>query len=322
MINLWGSVGGNLAGAVMLRVLLVLLSLIGIAHSEESSPRERENKAEAAQGGYNSGNAPQQITVPANTSTPTVINISSGKHAGTESECSKARNWQEWPAFAWCKIDGWLDAERTIAIFTVILAVSTIGLWAATNRLWAAGERALKTTERAFVFIDGFDFELTTRADGKRPLEFYEGEPDWHRTNPELVITRFALQPRWKNSGTTPTKNMRIQVNWCSPDRGQVPPIDYIYRDEPTPFFLAPKAIEPSDVINVPSAAAIVNWSMRPIGLCPLILVWGRAEYDDVFDGEHVVQWCYQLRLSRPITGEPMRASMIQWGDYNRADDK
>ncbi len=305
----------------MLRLLFLLLALSGVAHSEESSPREGKDKAEASQSNNHESSRAQQITVPANSAAPTIINISTGKHSGEESQCSKPKDWKEWPSFAWCKTDVWLDAERTIAIFTVILAISTIGLWAATNRLWAAGERALITTERAFVYIDGFNFELTTRADGKQPLEFFEGEPVWHRSHPELAITRFALQPRWKNSGTTPTKNMRIQVDWQSPDRGPVPPIEYGYRGQANPFFLAPKAVEPSDVIDVPSAAAIVNWSMSPVGLCPLILVWGRADYEDIFGGTHFVEWCYQLRLSRPRTSAPIRASMIQWGDHNRTDD-
>jgi hypothetical protein len=100
-------------------MLLFLLFLSIPAFSEESSPRESEHKAEAVQSNNQHGGASQQIMVPANRSTPTIISIHTGKHAGHESQCAKPKDWKEWPAFAWCKTDSWLDAERTIAIFTV-----------------------------------------------------------------------------------------------------------------------------------------------------------------------------------------------------------
>jgi hypothetical protein len=73
---------------------------------------------------------------------------------------------------------------------------------------------ALETTERAFVYLDGFNVELTTAVDGKIDLAFL---PEWYRSDPGLYITRFAVSPRWKNGGNTPTRNMTIQVNWRGP---------------------------------------------------------------------------------------------------------
>jgi hypothetical protein len=205
------------------------------------------------------------------------------------------------------------------AIATIFIAWFTLSLRQSTDKLWNAGERQLTKTQRAFVHIDGFDFEISTKATGKQPPEFFEGEPEWHRSQPELVITRFALQPRWKNSGTTPTKNMTIQVDWRGPEH--VPPSEYGYRNDRAPFFLAPMAVEPSEVIEVPTASAIVNWSWFPIHPPPLILIWGRADYEDVFGGTHFVEWCYRLRLSRPVHGKTMSAGTTQWGEYNRSDE-
>jgi hypothetical protein len=114
---------------------------------------------------------------------------------------------------------------------------------------------------------------------------------------------------------------MRIQVDWRGPGGKGVPPAEYEYRSHAQPFFLGPMAVEPSEVVDIPTAAAIINWSMRPLGVEPFILIWGRADYEDIFDGKHFVEWCYRLRFSRPIHKERMTAQFIQWGDYNRSDE-
>ena len=95
---------------------------------------------------------------------------------------------------------------------------------------------------------------------------------------------------------------------------------DFTYKDDPVPFFLGPQAIEASDVIEMTGAMALVNWQWNPVPRCPMMFIWGRADYRDVFGQSHFTEWCYQLRLSRPIRSERMRAQFIQWGDYNRTD--
>ncbi len=246
--------------------------------------------------------------------------------------------------------------DNILAAGTIMIAIFTLTLWRSTHKLWKAGERqysltrsfgsrqltalsesnsatresamaaqdaaniarvALITTERAFVYIDGFNVELTTAMDSDTAVDI-ERLPEYYRTDPGIYITRFAAQPRWKNGGNTPTNQMTVQVNWRGPP-GPIPP-DYIYRDAPQPFFLAPKATEPTGFIEMPSAQALVNWAMRPIGDSPLIFVWGRADYRDVFNQPHFIEWCYQLRLSRPVRNERIRANFIQWGEYNRSD--
>jgi hypothetical protein len=208
-----------------------------------------------------------------------------------------------------------------IASFTIVLATFTIFLWFATTEAAKAGyraasiaQKALVESERAFVFIDGFNVELTTAADLK---EAASDVPECYRANPDVCIRRFAVIPRWKNSGNTPTKEMKIQTSWSSPT-GEMS--DYSYRSPPETFFLGPNAVEPSRVFEV-GASAIIGWEFHPVGDPPLVLIWGRADYKDVFDKIHFTEWCYRLRFERHKGRQsPMTASFVQWGDHNRCN--
>ena len=82
------------------------------------------------------------------------------------------------------------------------------------------------------------------------------------------------------------------------PENGPIEP-SYTYRNPPRPLFLAPKTIEQSHIIEIPPARSLVDWSFDPVGNGPLILIWGRADYEDVFGQKHFVEWCHQLRLDR-----------------------
>lgn len=203
------------------------------------------------------------------------------------------------------------------ALAAIAVAAFTFTLWVATDRLAKSGQQIFEATERAFVFLDSFDFELTTKQDLKDNVTL-DGEPEWHRTYPGLVIRRFDLQPKWKNSGNTPTKNMTIQVDWRPPPYATPIP-KFIYRGSPQPFFIAPGATEPSAVIEMPSAQEIINASWNPAKAPPQILIWGRADYEDIFGHKHFVEWCHELRLSRSGGGK-LRPSTIQWGEHNRTD--
>src|ERR1700716_3168819 len=108
----------------MLRVLAVLLIFYGTAHSEEGSPRE-SNKAEATPTNIQHGNTVQQSPAPTSLPTPPIINVYTAKHAGEESHCAQPKDLKEWGSFAWCRSLETIDAERVIAIFTVILGIAT-----------------------------------------------------------------------------------------------------------------------------------------------------------------------------------------------------
>ncbi|MGO9459647.1 MAG: hypothetical protein ACLP1W_05925, partial [Rhodomicrobium sp.] len=83
----------------------------------------------------------------------------------------------------------------------------------------------------------------------------------------------------------------------------------------------APNAVEPSGVIEIPPAQALINYGAWGCsGPEPKIFIWGRADYEDIFGEPHFVEWCYQLRFER-YEGKKVRASFIQWNEYNRTDE-
>ena len=206
------------------------------------------------------------------------------------------------------------------AFATVAIGIFTLMLKRSTDNLWLADKEKFEASDRAFVFINGFNYELTTALES---LLGTENMPAFYRT-PEtrgLYVTRFACQPRWRNSGATPTKNMKILVHWGQASE-QVPPR---YNSPPHTtkerwFFVGPGATEPGDFIDMSAAPmGLINWSLHPIPPEPILLVWGRADYEDVFGKSHFTEWCYRIRPERH-TNERMTVGFMQWGDYNRTD--
>jgi hypothetical protein len=112
---------------------------------------------------------------------------------------------------------------------------------------------------------------------------------------------------------------MTIQVNWSGPEGS---PTEFSYKWGPESFFIAPNAIEPSGVIEIPPAQSLVDHhAFGGTGPEPRILIWGRADYEDIFGKPHFVEWCRQLRFERHKQKTELRASFIQWGEHNRTDE-
>lgn len=135
-----------------MRPLLIGLLLLWAApvFSEESNPSPSENKTEPTE--TNSGNL-KQSSAPAASIPAPVINVYTAKHAGEESHCSRPKDWKEWPAFSWCEVNGWLDAERVIAVFTVVLGIATWLLWRATDRLVEGADQTARRQLRAYISV-------------------------------------------------------------------------------------------------------------------------------------------------------------------------
>ena len=206
------------------------------------------------------------------------------------------------------------------SVAALIVGAFTFTLWLATRNHARHMEHMVgvtKSIQRAFVFVEGFNYELTTMAD-TLDLGARELLPEFYKSMPEMFITRFAIQPRWKNSGNTPTKNMAIQTNWCGPP-STIPP-QFVYEQSPVPFFLAPKAIEAGEFIEIRGTQSIIDHGLTFQGDEPLFFVWGRATYEDTFGQDHFVEWCYRIRYERH-RGERLRMSFIQSGNYNRSDE-
>jgi hypothetical protein len=210
-------------------------------------------------------------------------------------------------------IDGHSGFFSVVA--TTVIALFTYTLYVATRGLGQADERNFRAVQRAFVSLDGFEVELFTGADTDRDMRHI---PDMFRATPELYITRFAVFPKWRNGGSTPTKNMMVQVNWKYLPNMAMP--GYIYSDAPTRMFVAPHATEIGREIVIPDVNTLIFWALNPTGEEPRILIWGRADYEDVFKRQHFLEWSRRISFhKRP--GERLTALFIQWGDHNRTDD-
>jgi hypothetical protein len=285
-------------------------------NSRESQEIQRINAKQASD---NRSNSHEDSNTQGAYTSKTISAVNESKTKGGQGERETSANHIDeegtefWPARFGIRIK---ITDSIIAIFTICLFFATILLWRATLKLAREGRTVFEATERAFVFIDGFNFELTTAADAK--VISIEMLPERYRSQPELYISRFAAQPRWKNSGSTPTIKMTINTGWRGPV-GPIPP-EYVYRTPAEPFFIAPNAVEPSGYVEITPARSLVDYGLNPIGDEPQIYFWGRSEYDDIFGKHHFVEWCYCLRLDRH-DGKTLRASFIQWGDYNRTDE-
>jgi hypothetical protein len=202
--------------------------------------------------------------------------------------------------------------DAVTALATIFIAMFTLTLWLATDKLWRSGQATFEASQRAFVFLDGFDFELKVADDRIADADL----PAWYRGHKHLFMTYFALRPRWKNAGETQTRKMFVQVDWRGPP-GPIPPV-YDYRKPPEPLFLAPKAVEGTAFFEAPTARVLVENGLSPMGVQPCVFIWGRADYEDVFGKPHFIEWCHQLRLE--AHDGKLRAGTFQWGDYNRSD--
>ena len=134
-------------------------------------------------------------------------------------------------------------ATLAVAIATVCLVLATAELAvfaffqsrdmkdsvAVARRSADIARDALITTERAFVYLDDFDTDLGYASRGA-----------------SLEFSLFVIKPRWRNSGTTPTRNMTIIINWTSWNGDLPDGFSYAYGEgvKPSPMFLAPQATE------------------------------------------------------------------------------
>jgi len=210
--------------------------------------------------------------------------------------------------------------DRHNGLFAVVAGFAVAGftytLWYVSRDAVGLAQIEFETTQRAFVFVDSFNKELTTEADRMRLKA--AGAPIFIPPEYEMEIRRFAVQPVWGNSGSTPTRAMRFQMDWQSGGDTRIG----TYRNVEQQLFIAPKAKETTEFIDMPGGLEpIIRYNTKdPLGLEPLLLIWGRADYMDIFGDPHWIEWCYRIRPSRP-QGEKLQISFIQYGEYNDSDD-
>ncbi|HTC44353.1 MAG TPA: hypothetical protein VK696_04820 [Steroidobacteraceae bacterium] len=190
-----------------------------------------------------------------------------------------------------------------------------------TRRQIALAREEFTTTSRAFVFIDDFNTILHPRetAEGPGQYDFENGQ----KLDNSLFPGYFSMQPRWKNSGTTETKDMKISVDYGFFDGDPEP--DFIgYKEPPKQLFVGGNAVQLSKSIEVGLGPALqvimfVNGTPLKGGFSrPLLLVWGRADYWDIFGKGHSTEWCYRVGFATSPE-KKLIATFTQYGDHNRA---
>jgi hypothetical protein len=193
-------------------------------------------------------------------------------------------------------------ALQFIALF--VQAILLRGTLKATTAAANIAKDALISTERAFVFLEDFDpvWTIGLRGSGDNNREF----------------RHFAIRLRWRNNGTTPTRNMTVIVNW-HPTQGNLPdgfPYSYGEGVEPSPMFLGPQATEWSEAIDIPA-----NVATAALKGTENLFIWGRVEYRDIFDDTplHFTEWCYKMVFTR-VTPEPL-TQFVAFGPHNRSDE-
>lgn len=207
-------------------------------------------------------------------------------------------------AFArWIGDPNVLTAASTavIALFTVILSFVGYTQARLIRKSTELAERAVISTERAFVFLEDFDpdFAVMPRGGGgKKEVSF------------------FKIKPRWRNSGKTPTRNMRIRINWTHWSGDNLTGVGEYGDIQPTKMFLGPNAAEWSEALSIPGhvATMALNHGEK-------INIWGRVDYEDIFDRSqpHFTEWCYQLHLTE--SGVGLRTQFVAFSEYNRSDE-
>ncbi|MEQ1868058.1 MAG: hypothetical protein ABL996_25850, partial [Micropepsaceae bacterium] len=161
----------------------------------------------------------------------------------------------------------------------------------AMRRSARAVERNLTTTQRAFVYV---------------------GALDW-----SLAGANVKIAPTWANSGSTPARNLRVSTNWKT-SHGELP-ADFVftYVRPPERLFLGPGGRNGVGAMLVPmrDIQAAIDDRVH-------IYVWGRATYEDMFEGSepHFIEFCYRLDASG-ATPDKLALNFSLYGAHNRSDE-
>jgi hypothetical protein len=152
-------------------------------------------------------------------------------------------------------------------------------------------ERNMTVAQRAFVFVGSLSWSV-------------EGG-------------NVRVAPTWRNSGATPTRSLRISTNW-KPWHGDLPAdFVYTYARPPERLFLGPRAEAEIGTVLIPmrDVQAAVEERVH-------LYFWGRATYEDVFDGSepHFIEFCYRLDVSGAAPNALSFAFALH-GAHNRTDE-
>jgi hypothetical protein len=179
-------------------------------------------------------------------------------------------------------------------LLAVAFLVQSLYLWLAlrgVRKSTRAIERNMTTAQRAFLYI---------------------GTMGW-----SLAGQNVKIAPAWANSGSTPTRNLRISTNWKA-SHGELP-ADFVftYARPPERLFLGPggRADVGSALIPMRDLQAAIEERVH-------LYFWGRATYEDMFEGSepHFLEFCYRLDVAG-ATPDKIALTFTHYGAHNRSDE-
>lgn len=205
-------------------------------------------------------------------------------------------------------------SDIALAGFALFLVIASVfqGFW-----MWGA----MRATEKSARIVDAAMIS-TQRA----YVVFKEFKVHVSKLSPIEDIQSCAVQPVWENAGTTPTRNGRTHVNWRYFERAI--PSDFELADfddmgnrilayeSHMPLVIGPKATSFSPVITFDSST--IRMVREGQGR---VLIWGWAEYDDVFNetSRHRTEFAYQLTVTGGIGNSHVDFS--QYRRFNGVDE-
>jgi hypothetical protein len=181
-----------------------------------------------------------------------------------------------------------------IAFLAIAFALQTfyigIGL-RAMRRSALQIDRNVLSIQRAFVYLGGLDWGVAG--------------------------ANIRISPMWANAGTTPTRRLRVATNWKA-SHGELPPdFDINYVRAPENLFLGPSARSEFGTVFIPmrDIQAAIEQRLH-------LYVWGRATYDDMFEGSesHFFNFCHRLEVAG-TTPNNIGLRFTQFGLNNGSDE-
>jgi hypothetical protein len=174
--------------------------------------------------------------------------------------------------------------------FTVQVFYLGLGL-RAMRRSSQKAERNVMAMQRAFVYVS----DLTWSAAGDS----------------------VKVSPIWANSGASPTRKLRISTNWKASHSELRPDFDIDYVRAPENLFLGPGARAEFGTMFIPMRDVQAAAEQRLY-----LYVWGRATYEDMFEGTkpHFFEFCHRLEVAGE-TPDNIGVGFLQFGLSNGSDE-
>jgi hypothetical protein len=213
----------------------------------------------------------------------------------TEQELAAEREQRE----RWSALDGRLlmlaGLLAALGLFQVVVfSVQALLVWFALRAMRRSAlltERNMTMAQRAFVHVISLGWSLVGGA--------------------------VKVTPTWDNNGTTPTRSLRISTAWKA-WHGELPAdFAYSYTRPPDRLFLGPKGRSEVGFVVIPmrDIQAAIEERVN-------LYFWGRATYEDVFEGTepHFAEFCYRLDV-KGTAPNAVTLAFSHYGPHNRTDE-